>query len=107
MKTFITLTATVILSLTMNVKAADQTFEIINDKPESRVLIAPFVWGSPEESEPVELKNIKAKYANVPVSPFYFGDVNENPPVELVNEVQIPLAPFVWGNPEEDIPLIE
>lgn len=107
MKTFITLTATVFLSLTMNVKAADRAGEIINDKPVSKVSVAPFVWGSPEESEPVELKNVKAKYANVPVSPFYFGDANENPPAELVNEMQIPPAPFVWGNPDEDAPVIE
>lgn len=107
MKNFITLTATVILSLTMNVKAADKATEVNNDNPVSKVSAAPFVWGSPEESEPAELKNVKAKYAKVPVSPFYFGDANENPPAELVNETQIPLAPFIWGSPDEDAPLIE
>jgi len=44
------------------------------------VPVAPFVWGSPDETAPESLKNIKAENANVPV------------------------APFVWGNPEEVAP---
>lgn len=107
MKTLITLSGSLIIMMALKASAADHENPVKSDKPATAVTVAPFIWGNPEENAPIELKNVKAKYASVPVAPFFPGDANEIAPSDLITDVQIPLAPFVWGDPEEEAPQIE
>ena len=104
MKTIYTLVITLFLAFSLSAFANDDS----NDKPKNLVAVSPFVWGSPDESAPEEIKLLKAKFAMVPKAPFIWGDVNESVP-KLVEEriyfkLAVPVAPYVWGNANEAAP---
>ncbi|SDL67817.1 hypothetical protein SAMN05421813_101179 [Daejeonella rubra] len=107
MKTIYTLATTLLLAFSLSASANDHS----NDKPKSLVAVSPFVWGSPDESAPEEIKLLKAKFALVPRAPFVWGDANESSPEVLGNSVfnklEVPVAPFVWGNADEQAPELE
>jgi hypothetical protein len=107
MKTIYTLTSTLLIALSMSASAKDHS----SDKPKSMVAVSPFVWGSPAESVPEEIKLLKAKFALVPIAPFVWGNAGETAP-KVVEErifmkLEVPVAPFVWGNPNEIAPILE
>ena len=107
MKTIYTLATTLFLAFSLSAFANDHS----SDKPKQTVSVSPFVWGSPEESAPEEIKLLKAKFAMVPKAPFVWGYANESTPI-IVDEVnplrlEVPVAPFVWGNANEMAPELE
>lgn len=107
MKTIYTLTTTLFLAFSLSAFANDHS----NDKPKSTVAVSPFVWGSPDESAPEEIKLIKAKFALVPKAPIVWGDANEPAPKVVEGrgyvKLEVPIAPFVWGNANEIAPILE
>lgn len=107
MKTIYTLATTLFLTFSLSAFAKDH----LNDKPKNSVAVSPFVWGSPDESVPEEIKLLKAKFAMVPKAPFVWGDANESAPKVLENNIsnklEVPVAPFVWGNADEQSPELE
>jgi len=107
MKTIYALATTLFLACSLSSFANDHS----SDKPKKTVSVSPFVWGSPDESAPEEIKLLKAKFAMVPKAPFVWGDVNESAP-KIVEEgiylrLVVPVAPFVWGNADEMAPEVE
>jgi len=107
MKTIYALVPTLFLACSLSSFANDHS----SDKPKKTVSVSPFVWGSPDESAPEEIKLLKAKFAMVPKAPFVWGYANESTPI-IVDEVnplrlEVPVAPFVWGNANEMAPALE
>lgn len=72
------------------------------------VAVAPFIWGGPEEDVPVELGSFTAIKLQVPLAPFEWGNPEDVPQaietIKLKN-VSVPVAPFILGNPNEEISL--
>jgi len=108
MKTIFALSTVFLISVSMNLNAAAKSSDLPIDLPKSMVSVAPFVWGSPNEEAPEDLRFVKAKFAKVPLAPFVWGS-----PDDIINSVKsitglkflnVPVAPFVWGNAEETAP---
>lgn len=106
MKTLITLTTAILMTLSLNTFAGTRSSD---DKPKSMVAVSPFVWGNPNENAPAEIRLIKAKYAIVPKAPFVWGDPSDFSAEDIihvqVNNLNVPVAPFVWGNADDPAPV--
>jgi len=107
MKTIYTIATTLFLTFSLSAFANDHS----KDKPKNSVAVSPFVWGSPDEDAPEEIKLLKAKFALVPKAPFVWGNAGETSP-KVVEEriyikLEVPVAPIVWGNPNEIAPILE
>jgi len=101
MKTIYTLSTIVLIALSLNSLADDK---ITNKEKSAAVSVAPFIWGDPDATAPVELAGLRVKNAFVPVAPFVWGSPDD---VVMINEnknVLVPVAPFVYGNPDSDVP---
>ena len=82
----------------MNTSADDRTKNFERHRNRS-VSVAPFVWGEAQTDVPAELGYVKAKYALVPVAPLVFGNPEDELNLEDKIKLSIPVAPFIWGNP--------
>ncbi len=72
------------------------------------VAAAPFAWGDPVNDVPTELVSLTIKKLQVPVAPFVWGNSDETPEVVEVAKqkgTSVPVAPFILGNPDEEITL--
>jgi len=107
MKTINTLTATLLMALSLNAFAGNTSSEKSDDRLKNLIPTSPFVWGNPDEAVPEGIGFIKAKYALVPTAPFVWGNPEEIP-TGLQNAKDnyhnVPNAPFVWGNPDHQAP---
>ena len=101
MKTIYTLSAIVLIALSLNSKADDK---IKNRVKTSGVSVAPFVWGDVETEAPQELGTLKAKNALIPVAPFVWGSPEDAASFSELPHLLVPVAPFYFGEPEADAP---
>ena len=79
------------------------SFAVTNDNRteiRSKVPVALSVWQNAEIDVPELLKYVKAKNARVPVTGFVWGDPSEAPAQLLM----VPLAPFDYGDSDEEAP---
>ena len=101
MKTIYTLSAIVLIALSLSSKADDK---IKNRVKTSGVSVAPFVWGDLETEAPHDLGNLKAKNALIPVAPFVWGSPEDAASISELPHLLVPVAPFYFGEPEADAP---
>jgi hypothetical protein len=108
MKTIFTISTVILLTFSLDFNALAKSTDFSHDLPKSMVSVAPFVWGSPDDQAPEDLRFVKAKYAKVPLAPFVWGS-----PDDIINFVKsinglkfmnVPVAPFVWGDAGETAP---
>ncbi len=102
MKTISALTTLIMITLALNTSADDKTKNVEGNRNRS-VSVAPFVWGEAQAAVPAELRYVKAKYALVPVAPLVFGNPEDELSLEDKIKLSIPVAPFIWGDPG-DVP---
>ncbi len=105
MKTIFALSTALLITLSLNTQAGNKSSDLTNDLPKSMVAVAPFVWGSPDDQTPEDLRYVKARFAKVPVAPFVLGSpddiIDSANTIKGSKNLKVPVAPFVWGNPEE------
>lgn len=98
MKTISALTTLIMITLALNTSAEDKKKNMERSRNRS-VSVAPFVWGEPQADVPAELGYVKAKYALVPVAPMVFGNPEDELSFEDKIKLSVPVAPFIWGDP--------
>jgi hypothetical protein len=105
MKTIFALSTVLLITLSLNTQAGNKSSDLTNDLPKSKVPVAPFVLGSPDDIIGSANTIKGSKNLKVPVAPFIWGNPDETAPESLKNikaqYANVPLAPFVWGNPED------
>ena len=101
MKTINTLSAIVLIALSLNSKADDKIKSRVKT---SAVSVAPFVWGDLETEAPQELGTLKAKNALIRVAPFVWGSPEDASSISELPHLLVPVAPFYFGEPEADAP---
>jgi len=108
MKTIFALSTVILMAFSLNNNAAVKSSEFSYEVPKSMVSVAPFVWGSPDDMAPLNLRFVKAKYSKVPVSPFIWGKpedvIDAVKTIRGLKNLNVPVAPFAWGNPDESAP---
>ena len=103
MKTLHTITIVIMITLSLNAYADDNT-KMLKKNKNSLVSVAPFVWGDPETEAPAGLEFLKAKYALVPIVPMVWGNPEDGLSREDKIKLLVPAAPFIWGDPDSDAP---
>jgi len=106
MKTIKTLTYAVLMLLSFSAFAAGSDSKLSPEHPKYVVANAPLVWGDSLELPPIELEFVKAKYAKVPLAPFVWGSPEDYTDISASQSLSVPVAPFIFGNPDEQVPEI-